>query len=188
MMWFVPFSHIWAWLIIGIAMIFGVYWVLDQNGRVGTSHPMDYLPVFICIKSEGPNQWKFDGAYWDKFHYQVECRKSDEFVKRDFVQGKVRKKGVRLQMDNPWHSVRAGGHVAKPFWLLSLLFVLVVPVALYYVVEAGRFTEWPNDGFRFILLLFVFVAALRTAVRFPSPLVTEKDLESLRLPEDHVLS
>ncbi|MFQ5832738.1 MAG: hypothetical protein ACE5H4_08555, partial [Candidatus Thorarchaeota archaeon] len=174
MMWLVPFSQIWAWLIIGIAVVFGIYWVLDRVMHLGTSHAMDYLPVFVWIKSEGSKPWKFERAYWDKFHYEAERGGSE--VLSDSQR-------VRLQMDNPWHSVRAGGYVTFRLWLLNFLPLVLTVIALCFVVAAGNIVAWPNAGLIFVALLFVFVTLLRNAVSIPSKLVTKRDLRSLSLPE-----
>jgi hypothetical protein len=187
MMWFVAFS----WIIHTIIFFFTVfvcllYWILDQIGFVGTSHDMDYLPVFVLLKSTKPDRWEFDRAYWDRHHYSIEYKEADELRKRRYGivppnlpkadEPEVR---IRLQMDNPWHSVRPGGSVRLLFLILSVIGLIVfIPIALMQYTS-GQYTDLLNGGLVFVSACAFVVLALRTILRTASPLLRGDDLTDL---------
>ncbi|MFW9795015.1 MAG: hypothetical protein ACFFEE_11965, partial [Candidatus Thorarchaeota archaeon] len=127
LMWFVAFNWIVPYLIGGFALVVcGLYWFLDQIGFTGTAHPMDYLPVFVWLRRNEDGKWEFERAYWDRHHYNIECKTAEEleeprfwFMRANLMKKKTKveeiEERVRLQMDNPWHSVRPGGSVQNIF-------------------------------------------------------------------------
>jgi hypothetical protein len=194
LMWFVAFS----WIVPVIILAFTIfvcffYWLLDQIGFVGTSHHMDYLPVFVWLKFNELEGWKFEKAYWDRHHYSIECKEADELTKpryplltpnlaRRKTEDDETEERIRLQMDNPWHSVRPGGSVRRLFLFLSVIGLIVfIPVALllYY---SGQYAEFYYGGIAFVLSCTLVVLAFRTIMRTSSKLMPDDELRDLKLP------
>lgn len=194
MMWFVPFSWIVPALILGFALIVcGLYWIMDQIGFTSTSHLMDYLPVFIWLTHNETRGWELEKAYWDRHHYNIECKKAEDLrtpqhrfiapnlTVKETKTGKTEER-IRLQMDNPWHSVRPGGSVQNIFLFLSFIALLVsVPITLY-LLNSGQYLQFFNGGLVFVLSCTIIVLAFRTIMRASSELMSDKELEELRLP------
>ncbi|MFW9798561.1 MAG: hypothetical protein ACFFE2_16095, partial [Candidatus Thorarchaeota archaeon] len=194
LMWFAAFS----WIIPTIILVFTIfvsflYWVLDQLGLAGTSHYMDYLPVFIWLKQNDTGDWEVDRGYWDRHHYSIEYKEADELRKPRYwflspnlstridQDGDVEER-VRLQMDNPWHSVRPGGSVQRFFLFLSVIgLIVLIPVALL-IFTSGQYTEINNGGFIFVLSCSLVVLGFRTIMRTSSQLMPSQELKNLQLP------
>lgn len=179
MMWFIPLSW-WIAVMIGVfAFITLVYWILDQVGIAKSSHPMDYLPVFVWIEKAGDAEWKFVEASWDKFHYKGETKKRKDLEEvrfslmtpnldvRETDSGEEIAR-VRLQMDNPWHSVRPGGHVTRLLMGVSFGVLAICCLIIGYLGEFNLWLGFPSYGAHLAVTLFFAIFALRTILRFPS--------------------
>ncbi len=195
MMWFVVFSWIVPTFILGFAIfVCGLYWLLDRIGFTDTSHSMDYLPVFVWLKNNEANGWEFEKAYWDRHHYKIECKKAKELRIPRYkfmtpnLEVKENKRGeederIRLQMDNPWHSVRPGGSVQNIFLILSIIGLLIfIPIALL-ILGSGLHTDFYNGGFLFVISCTLVVFGFRTIMRASSQLTTSDEIQELQLPE-----
>jgi len=195
MMWFVVFSWIVPTIILGFAFfVCGLYWLLDQIGFTGTSHSMDYLPVFIWLRYNDRKGWEFERGYWDRHHYKIECKKAEELrtprykfmtpnlnITEDERGEEVER--LRLQMDNPWHSVRPGGSVQNIFLILSILgLVIFIPIALL-IFGSGLHTDFYNGGLLFVISCTLVVFGFRTIMRASSQLTRSDEIQELQLPE-----
>lgn len=185
MMWFVAFSWIVPALILGFGLIVcGLYWILDKIGFTSTSHLMDYLPVFVWLKFDEVTGWKLEQACWDRHHYSIECKKAEDLSiwRSKTIETEER---VRLQMDNPWHSVRPGGSVQNIYLFLSIIgLIIFIPVALLQFTQ-NQYLEFFNGGLIFVISCFIIVLGFRTIMRTSSELMTSHELRVLSLPSKH---
>ncbi|MFX0108614.1 MAG: hypothetical protein ACFE7R_10040, partial [Candidatus Hodarchaeota archaeon] len=140
--------------------------------------------------NNGP--WELERGCWDRYHYSIECKTRSELIQQriKFMSPDVRlskyENGeggrVRLQMDNPWHSVRPGGYVSRELMYLSIIGLIISSALAVMFIVMGSIDELFGNGGYFVLCCTVTVLALRTIVRWPSKLMPESELEELKLP------
>ena len=193
LMWFVPFN--WLIPVIIILTAIGVcvlYRILEWREIVKTAHLMDYLPVFIWLRYTG--NWELKEASWDRFHYLAERMTRKELIESGNWTAQKDSKGceiggrVKLQMANPWHSVRPGGLPTQWYWPWAIKVSLVVLVyaifQLIMILIAGNYAVFPFDGLNFVFYSFLVTLTSIVLVTMPSPLIsTEKELN---LPDSQV--
>jgi hypothetical protein len=94
-------------ILIGLAMVFFVWWLLDLRGTLPTGHAMDYIPVFVWlrkVKSESnEDYWKLHRVAWDSYHYRAGTMDYDNLEKNGYLLPD--RSVVTLHMNNPWHSL-----------------------------------------------------------------------------------
>jgi hypothetical protein len=135
----------WAnWILL---VVFLIGWILSLFGVGPGSHRMDYVPVFVYLKSNDGRNWNFESACWDYYHYQAVCRdKSTEDLLR-------KGRRVRLIMNDPWHSLSLGSRIntrlGTGIGALLLMLCLAFPIVS---VPQGWLQPW---GVMFMFFLFV---------------------------------
>jgi hypothetical protein len=168
MMWFAVFTDIALWIMIIVWAICLFVW------RTSPTHKMDYVPVFVWIKKEG-DQWEFDSASWDYFHYFTDKRPRTDLEN----EGGIIKGGKRIQllMDNPWHSMFLGSRELKiglSLLSLSIIGLFVSLGALPLLVITQDITTYPWVWL-FIGFAFLLVATGSMVARFPFNLIEDMD-------------
>jgi hypothetical protein len=168
MMWFAVLTDIALWVMIAIWAICLFIW------RTSPTHKMDYVPVFVWIKKIG-DDWEFDSASWDYFHYFTEKRPRADLE----TEGGILKGGKRIQllMDNPWHSMFLGSRELKAG--LSLLTLAIIGFfaclgVLPFLVFTQDITAYPWVWL-FIGFSFLLVATGSMVARFPFDLIEDDE-------------
>ena len=168
MMWFTMITDLALWVMIVLWAICLFVW------RTSPTHKMDYVPVFVWIKKVG-DDWEFDSASWDYFHYFTEKRPRSDLE----TEGGILKGGKRLQllMDNPWHSMFLGSRELKAG--LSLLTLSIIGFfasigILPLLVITQDITTYPWVWV-FIGFSFLLVSTGSMVARFPFNLIEDEE-------------
>ena len=193
--WLVPFNWLFSMVIIAATIVLsGTYWILERRKILKTSHDMDYLPVFVYLDADENDDWHFVSASWDRHHYNTETiyRKALEDSKnlaihRDKTEKEVGGR-VRLQMANPWHAVRPGGWVARPWWptatkLAAVVFSFTI-IRLLLFIRFDQYAEFPFPGLNFVFYLTLLVTSGVIMSAIPTKLVPDEEMgvNELALP------
>ncbi len=93
-------------VLVTVSIIFFFIWMAEVTGHMPTSHPMDYVPVFVSMKKNNTH-WKLDYALWDRWHYDTGSTRNLFDCFRILEQGGDYER-VPLTIDNSWHSMSLG--------------------------------------------------------------------------------
>ncbi|MHA2424916.1 MAG: hypothetical protein ACXAEF_09020 [Candidatus Thorarchaeota archaeon] len=164
-----------AYLLMALGGALGFYWILEWRGWAGTSHNMDYVPVFVYLKRKG-NVWLFDHALWDVWHYHTGSTKNPFNIFRQEAFQPFKR--LTLTIDNPWHSMYRGIPPLKGR-NSTIIFVLIFAASLVGVLSS-IFNLAPLDELLYLLPLwcFLFVATGLLLARKPYPLLTDEERKS----------
>ncbi|MFX0107987.1 MAG: hypothetical protein ACFE7R_06875 [Candidatus Hodarchaeota archaeon] len=167
LMWGVLFNELFLWAMILIWGICAMFWRVKPTG-----HEMDYIPIFVWIKKEGDN-WEFDSAAWDYFHYNAEKMSREELKAEGALK---RGKRVQLLMDNPWHSLFLGSRDIREGlnMVTGGIVLLIISLGLLWGIFFEDFLAgyaWRN--WAIVGIFFLFVLSGSIVARFPSSLIKD---------------
>ncbi|MDF1537639.1 MAG: hypothetical protein P1Q69_01895 [Candidatus Thorarchaeota archaeon] len=164
-----------------LGAFFGVYWLAEWRGWTGTSHNMDYVPVFVYLKKRA-KVWLFDYAVWDVWHYHTGSTRNPFNIFRHEAFEPFT--GLTLTIDNPWHSMYRGSPALrgqKYTGFLALIFAATFSGAMLLIIEIIQYGEF---AYLLPLLCIIFVASGILLARRPYPLLTmEEQKTKLTSPE-----
>ncbi|MFW9914561.1 MAG: hypothetical protein ACFFGZ_03025 [Candidatus Thorarchaeota archaeon] len=164
-------------LALGVGLL--AIWFFQPSAKfLESAHAMDYAPVFVWIMRDG-DEWIFDRACWDYFHYYSLVHDFAELKKKGFLK---KDKHIRLNIANTWHSFSVGKS-SRIFPLLGLLILIACVIGFFLLLASEEYadSDWMT-ALTFIAIPLVMVIAAILFARTPFDLVKKQDLTR---PEHH---
>ncbi|MFX1512229.1 MAG: hypothetical protein ACFFCQ_06555, partial [Promethearchaeota archaeon] len=152
------------------------------------AHRMDYAPVFVYLIRDDQGKWKFDKMRYDRLHYLVGTKDSDEVsIKKHWIPIKP-----YLVIDNNWHSFDTGrpGRIFQFVQVIVLIVLAVVGIWQFLLPSKLTATEFFIITPRWIQILvkvipfFCFILALRIVAAWSTEIFDDENLLEYRYQLD----
>lgn len=156
-----------------VAIVFSIIKIAEEFGMMPSSHPMDYVPVFVYLKKTD-GRWSFDYALWDRWHYDTGSTRNVFDIFR-IIEKSSNYERIPLTIDNSWHSMQLGEPKKSKWAIISLpisLIVLLISMLDTNLIILAQDILYPYGSLYFPVVCLIFIYSFMALLRYPQGLVT----------------